>query len=319
MKPYAGQGIVTRKVGDYWITWNANLHSIGELNPQNSAAGETRQESYNRFLNKFLFGRRENPIKRGKEMHGALDAPQTAFGERENKYKRGQCYMNAYQYASEHEREGWRIVHAIVTGQGGIAGVRFGHAWVERCHPMGFIEAHDPAADVRIPAELYRQIGEASDLRVYTLDDARREMVKHGHYGPWDEKIGASAHAGKKSRRKNPDDEPLEVHYDQGNPRWLKEEQEENLARGMRVTHAGTRVPARFGPITASLNRPVLIPVTWLENLPGLTGEDRFTRQESFDWLLREMRDNNRLPLGFRDQQYLPFIQVWQDGMGDIS
>lgn len=64
MKPYANQGIVTRKVGDYWITWNANLHSIGELNPQNSAAGETYWKSYNRYLDKFLFGRKDNPIFR---------------------------------------------------------------------------------------------------------------------------------------------------------------------------------------------------------------------------------------------------------------
>ena len=68
--------------------------------------------------------------------------------------------------------------------------------------------------------------------------------------------------------------------------------------------------PNRFGPVTGSFSRGVLIPVSMLSYVDGVMGEQGRTREESFDWLKKEMSENNRLPLGNSGSQYKPFIVV---------
>jgi len=120
-------------------------------------------------------------------------------------------------------------------------------------------------------------------------------------------------------RKRNPVDEPLQIIYDQGNPRWLQEEQDYNRKQGQHRTGAGTLIPRRFGAVTAWLNRPALIPLPWIDDLPGLSGEERFVRQNDFDSLMSYMSVNNKLPPMSNGQQYVPMIQVWQDGRWYIN
>lgn len=97
-----------------------------------------------------------------------------------------------------------RLIHATVTGQGPIAGVPHSHAWVEELVPpdlppgtvlppwidpdeYGTWWAIDRSSgrDVRVPAVLYHLAGHARNVKRYTYDQARREVSKHKHYGPW--------------------------------------------------------------------------------------------------------------------------------------
>lgn len=333
MKPVAGQGIVTRKIGEYWITWNANLHSIGELNPQNSAAGQTRWESYNRYLDKFLFGRRDNPIKRGDNVRASLDVPRDAFTNRPL-YEKGNCYENAI-IAMIHEvppgeRHNYRVVHGIVTGQGKIKGVRYGHAWIEYRmrfgnEDTGVIIAYDPAMNVRIPAEHYRALGNASNIKAYTFEQMRDLMASTKHCGPWDETISAAAHnrSGKR-RKKNPGDEPLTFRRDHGvSERYIHDKHLQAERDGYRVTAKGTRVPRTFTSTTAYLNRPALFPVAKLEGVPGLEGEETFDRETSLQYLIPYMQRTGSLPLykewNGEEKQHFPFINAWVDGKWYIN
>lgn len=278
MKPYANQGIVTRKVGDYWITWNANLHSIGELNPQNSAAGETRQQSYNRFLDKFLFGRKDNPI-----------------------------FQRESTTIDYDEREPFFEIHSLRTRSG------------ER----------NRGSARRTMNDFLKMVDEKKkDVRLYAspLDKRTRigrlvEFYRDLGFEETGKKINALGHPEMMRYRKNHDDEPLTINYDQGNPRWLAEEREYAREKGYRHTAVGTRIPVHFGAVTAWTERDALIPVSWLADLPGLTGEERFTRQHDFDRLMQYMNKNNRLPPLSRDNntQYSPFIQVWQNGNWYVS
>jgi hypothetical protein len=47
--------------------------------------------------------------------------------------------------------------------------------------------AHDRSngKDITIPADVYRYFGRAADVQEYTPVEAMKNMVKLGHYGPW--------------------------------------------------------------------------------------------------------------------------------------
>ena len=79
------------------------------------------------------------------------------------------------------------LVHGEVSGQGPLEGVRFGHAWIE----IGD-EVIDKAngKNIRMPKDVYYAVGNIKDkpgkLFKYTWSEARRKMLEHEHYGPWD-------------------------------------------------------------------------------------------------------------------------------------
>lgn len=79
------------------------------------------------------------------------------------------------------------LVHAEVTGQGAIEGVRYGHAWVE---DDIFVYDYSNGREIIVPKRLYYRIGQVVNKKgkyvKYTKDEARRKMLKSGHYGCWD-------------------------------------------------------------------------------------------------------------------------------------
>jgi len=88
-----------------------------------------------------------------------------------------------------------RLVHGTVIGQGEIEGIPYAHAWIEfdmfvpgpggRQYPVRFAVDRAVGRDIRMPAELYRRMGQVSNAVEYTEREARRKAMQSGHYGPW--------------------------------------------------------------------------------------------------------------------------------------
>lgn len=105
----------------------------------------------------------------------------------------GNCYDAAVDLMKEmhgmldkwpHAQATLRVVHATVTGQGPIAGIRMGHAWVE----YGDV-AYDMSngAQVVLPKQQYRALAKAGNVQEYDYLQVLTNLVRHRHYGPWDE------------------------------------------------------------------------------------------------------------------------------------
>lgn len=79
------------------------------------------------------------------------------------------------------------LVHAEVTGQGEIEGIKYGHAWVE---DDVFVYDYSNGRNLMIPKQLYYRVGEIKMAKgkyhKYTREQARKKMLKSGHYGCWD-------------------------------------------------------------------------------------------------------------------------------------
>jgi len=105
-------------------------------------------------------------------------------------------------------------------------------------------------------------------------------------------------------------EDPLKLRTDNPGGRWLQDERKYNESQG-KNRHGS---PVRFGALTGSWNRQVLLPTTLLVGLKGCSGEHNAVRKESLDWLTKHMKRYKRLPLETRKQHYAPFITIWQDG-----
>ena len=79
-----------------------------------------------------------------------------------------------------------RLVHGEVMGQGPLAGVGFGHAWVEDGDMV-----IDPSNDklTRMPKQLYYLLGKIDridNVHRYDVPTFRRRIATYQHWGPWD-------------------------------------------------------------------------------------------------------------------------------------
>jgi hypothetical protein len=103
----------------------------------------------------------------------------------------GDCYRRAVDVAEDLLRQlpavfDIRIAHGLVIGTGGEAeGLRYGHAWVEVGGAIVFDASQGETVSVPLP--LYYRAGSVDPTLVvrYSLTEARRAMLDHGHYGPW--------------------------------------------------------------------------------------------------------------------------------------
>lgn len=92
------------------------------------------------------------------------------------------------------------LVHAEVTGQGPIQGLRHGHAFVlvmpegvepteENIMYRGHVIDRSNMRNIKMPAALYFAIGrifENDNFYLYDCDRALSRMAKTHHFGPWD-------------------------------------------------------------------------------------------------------------------------------------
>ena len=79
------------------------------------------------------------------------------------------------------------VVHAEVTGQGEISGLKYGHAWVE---DDVLVYDYSNGRKLEIPKNFYYAVGKIKTTKPryfkYTFEQARKKMLDSGHYGPWD-------------------------------------------------------------------------------------------------------------------------------------
>lgn len=77
------------------------------------------------------------------------------------------------------------LVHAEVTGQGPVEGIKFIHAWVE----IGDVVI-DNSNDNNIVMrkEKYYEVGKISEdkMKRYTIEEALEWALKTGNFGPWE-------------------------------------------------------------------------------------------------------------------------------------
>jgi len=104
---------------------------------------------------------------------------------------KGDCFEVAgramIDLTEEQEMYGMKLVHAFVRGQGELEGRRFEHAWNEQ---GDVVLDNSNGNNVVLRKEQYYKLGgievEAGAYATYNKDDTMINMLKHGHYGPWD-------------------------------------------------------------------------------------------------------------------------------------
>ena len=98
----------------------------------------------------------------------------------------GDCYQAAANIVVDLDEDTDLIlVHGIVTGQGPIEGVEYGHAWVE---DGGMVIDKSNGRDITMPKAMYYGLGNIHKRNTirYTREEAVKKMLDSGHYGPWD-------------------------------------------------------------------------------------------------------------------------------------
>ncbi len=104
----------------------------------------------------------------------------------------GQCYKSAFD-VQVRLRE-WTLVHGIVTGQGPIAGLEYGHAWLEITDASGIEWVFDPTRKDVYPKAFYYLAGNISFTQRYSVAEAFAMADETMNYGPWDSYIQKAAH-----------------------------------------------------------------------------------------------------------------------------
>ena len=104
----------------------------------------------------------------------------------------GDCYVVASKLvALDSVYPEYLVCHGEATGRGKIAGVRFGHAWIE-----GELGALGPVVfdfsnggNHIVPRDDYYRMGniDSESVRKYTSKEAIALMLKTGHFGPWED------------------------------------------------------------------------------------------------------------------------------------
>lgn len=100
---------------------------------------------------------------------------------------KGDCYEVAGKAMIDSRLPGLKLVHAHVTGQGPLKGKRYGHAWNE----IGDVVLDNSnGRQIVMRKEQYYSLGnvltQPGDYAIYDAEEARKKLVKHKHYGPWD-------------------------------------------------------------------------------------------------------------------------------------
>jgi tRNA nucleotidyltransferase/poly(A) polymerase len=103
----------------------------------------------------------------------------------------GDCYDSNGRYFMDKalfpgSDKSLRLVHGEVTGQGPLAGVNYGHCWIEDGNTV--IDVSN-GKTVRMPKAVYYALGgidNNDNLHKYTAREFRSKVTRHEHWGPWD-------------------------------------------------------------------------------------------------------------------------------------
>ena len=92
----------------------------------------------------------------------------------------GECFGYAYQFAT---RRGGTLKHGTVTHP--WDGTEFPHAWVEKGGKIyDWQTAEVRKTEPMLSADFYKH-WKPRDVRSYTTDEARIQVLRAKHYGPW--------------------------------------------------------------------------------------------------------------------------------------
>ena len=133
-----------------------------------------------------------------------LDTPARPEAADASESRRGRCYELSGSYLLAHGDSDptLRLVHGwpVMQSGGEHAGLRYGHAWVERVRSLPvpvnggegfamieFRESWDSVSRQWFPTALWRSIGriDPDQCRTYDLSDLCSLAVDSGHWGPW--------------------------------------------------------------------------------------------------------------------------------------
>ena len=98
----------------------------------------------------------------------------------------GDCYEVAGKYVMDNCFMGdgdVLLVHGEVTGQGKIAGIKYGHAWVEK---NGMVIDNSNGRNINVPVEFYYALGHIERTYKYNCEEMRKKILETKHWGPWD-------------------------------------------------------------------------------------------------------------------------------------
>ena len=114
-----------------------------------------------------------------------LTEKELAFPELPSANQGGSCYEDALNYFSMKsiKNKKLRLVHGLVTGQGPIEGVVYGHAWVEDGKTV--IDATKNPV-LKLPARLYYAIGNIKKVFKYDRKEVSEQVTEFKTYGPWE-------------------------------------------------------------------------------------------------------------------------------------
>ena len=117
-----------------------------------------------------------------------VEKQEVQFPELPAKNQGGSCYEDALNYFSIQSirNKKLKLVHGLVTGQGPIEGVVYGHAWVEDGNTI--IDATKKPV-LKIPKQLYYAIGNIRTVFRYDRTEVSQMVSKFKTYGPWESTI----------------------------------------------------------------------------------------------------------------------------------
>ena len=98
----------------------------------------------------------------------------------------GDCYEAAGKYMLSNSDSGCVLVHGIPMGQGPIAGIRMGHAWVEQ---GDLVIDNSNGRSVKMPKAVYYALGQIEFTIRYTMAEFMEKVLESKHWGPWDRRI----------------------------------------------------------------------------------------------------------------------------------
>ena len=103
----------------------------------------------------------------------------------------GDCYEAAGKYMMDNCQFGAEdcslvLVHGEVEGQGPIAGISFGHAWIL---DGATVVDKSNGRDLQMPQMIYYAVGQIdriNNIHEYSWEEVREKILDYGHWGPWD-------------------------------------------------------------------------------------------------------------------------------------
>jgi len=101
----------------------------------------------------------------------------------------GDCYESAGNYMTEKCMSSrgdckLTLVHAEVTGQGPIDGLKYGHAFVL---DGDMVIDNSNGRNLKMPKQIYYNVGRiGANVFEYSFEDFRKNILLYEHWGPWD-------------------------------------------------------------------------------------------------------------------------------------